>query len=450
MLTRWVEARGLETGGALPVPEGQRRMRASGLFTVWLMTPAGVTGPLVGYLFFKYGTWNFLATVAIAFMIGFVPAGVLSEMGRDVPITSVVYARRCFGMLGTLPVAILLALVSLGFFGLTSAVIATILAAATNTSSRLWDGVVGIVAVVLVVVGIRLVERCYRYTRIVVPICYAGLVLYLSETFGLRFPSQTTPMKWGPALTLVLTLSLLSWGYVLPTVSRFCTPRSNDDRRANVLFFVAPSLALMMTLTCLGIIGMLAEGSAGTWNLAMRAAESRGWSLALAVILAVAAIPGTAMNIYSGSMNLLSAQNTVWSPRQWQQPVTTIALGFIGTSLAVLGILTHVAVFLDQSAVVLVPFTFVVAADWLWVKGRRADVANFFESSRGVRTSIGWPAWGSFLFGIGLSVAGLLLLPQGVQDYIPMPVAGGVMAAGLYVTIARRVARVALVRRVEQ
>ena len=221
ILTRWVKAGGLETGGALPVPEDQRRMRASGLFTVWLMTPAGVTGPLVGYLFFKYGTWNFVATVAIAFMIGFVPAGVLSEMGRDVPITSVVYARRCFGTLGTLPVAILLALVSLGFFGLTSAVIATILAAATNTSSRLWDGVVGIVAVVLVVVGIRLVERCYRYTRIVVPICYAGLVFYLAETFGLRFPSQTAPMKWGPALTLVLTLSLLSWGYVLPTVSRF-------------------------------------------------------------------------------------------------------------------------------------------------------------------------------------------------------------------------------------
>ena len=156
------------------------------------------------------------------------------------------------------------------------------------------------------------------------------------------------------------------------------------------------------------------------------------------------------MNVYSGSMNLLSAQNIVWSPCQWHQPVTTIALGFIGTSLAVFGILTHVAVFLDQSAVVLVPFTFVVASDWLWVKSRRADVATFFKSSRGIGTSVGWPAWGSFLFGIGFSVAGLLLLPQGVQDYVPMPVAGGVVAAGLYVAIACRVGGVGVVCRVEQ
>ena len=87
----------IETVGVAPVPEAQRTMTPGKMFIVWLMASASATTPLIGFLLFPYGLVYMIAAIVVAFLIGAIPAGLFSEMGRQVPLTALVVARKTFG-----------------------------------------------------------------------------------------------------------------------------------------------------------------------------------------------------------------------------------------------------------------------------------------------------------------------------------------------------------------
>ena len=78
----------IETVGVAPVPEAQRTMTPGKMFIVWLMASASATTPLIGFLLFPYGLTYMIAAIVVAFLIGAIPAGLFSEMGRQVPLTA--------------------------------------------------------------------------------------------------------------------------------------------------------------------------------------------------------------------------------------------------------------------------------------------------------------------------------------------------------------------------
>jgi purine-cytosine permease-like protein len=87
----------IETVGVAPVPESQRTMTPGKLFIVWLMASASATTPLIGSLLYHYGLTDLILAIVIAFLIGVIPAGLFSEMGRRVPVTALIVARKSFG-----------------------------------------------------------------------------------------------------------------------------------------------------------------------------------------------------------------------------------------------------------------------------------------------------------------------------------------------------------------
>jgi purine-cytosine permease-like protein len=212
----------IETVGVAPVPEDQRTMTPGKLFIVWLMASASATTPLIGFLLYRYGLGYMIAAIAVAFLIGVIPAGLFSEMGREVPLSALVVARKTFGWDGSFVFSALFTVVNLGWFGLNTEIGASILAAITHSSTDLWDVVVGGFEVVLVLYGMKWLERFYRYTSGLLIACYIALAIYLITHFTLHTPKQTIPMNWGAALTIVLTFSLLAWTYKLSTS---CCPR---------------------------------------------------------------------------------------------------------------------------------------------------------------------------------------------------------------------------------
>jgi hypothetical protein len=108
----------IETVGVDPVPEKQRTMTPGKLFIVWLMASASATTPLIGLLLFHYGLTYLIAAIVVAWVIGFVPAGLFSEMGRQVPLSALVVSRKTFGWDGSLLFSALFSVVNLGWFGL--------------------------------------------------------------------------------------------------------------------------------------------------------------------------------------------------------------------------------------------------------------------------------------------------------------------------------------------
>jgi Permease for cytosine/purines, uracil, thiamine, allantoin len=133
----------IETVGVAPVPDDQRVQTPRQMFIVWLMASASATTPLIGSLLFKFGLTDMIIAIVGAFLIGFIPAGLFSEMGREVPLSGLVVARKTYGWDGSLLFSVLFSLVNLGWFGLNTEVGASILAAITHSPVDLWDVIVG-------------------------------------------------------------------------------------------------------------------------------------------------------------------------------------------------------------------------------------------------------------------------------------------------------------------
>jgi purine-cytosine permease-like protein len=104
----------IETVGVAPVPDDQRVQTPRQMFIVWLMASASATTPLIGALLFKFGLTDLIIAIVASWLIGFIPAGLFSEMGREVPLSALVVARKTYGWDGSLLFSVLFSVVNLG------------------------------------------------------------------------------------------------------------------------------------------------------------------------------------------------------------------------------------------------------------------------------------------------------------------------------------------------
>jgi purine-cytosine permease-like protein len=421
----------IETVGVAPVPDDQRVQTPRQMFIVWLMASASATTPLIGALLFKFGLTDLIIAIVASWLIGFIPAGLFSEMGREVPLSGLVVARKTFGWDGSLLFSVLFSLVNLGWFGLNTEVGATILAAITHASVNLWDVVVGGLQVILVLFGMKWLERFYRYTVLVLIAAYLALTIYLVTHFTLHYPGQSEQINWGSALSIVLTFSILAWTYKLSTTSRFAVPSAKTGG-TRPSYFLASSVGIMLAVLVFGILGVYSNQATGNWNIALLGSSISGWGFVAALGAALAVIHTNAMNLYPSTVDLLVAINNVRKPNRWQQPLATIGLGVLGTVLAIAGILDHVQTLITDAGDIIIPFTFVMLVDWLYVQRKRTPAAAFFEHPRTLHQRVVLSSIAAVAVGFVLAFWGDEFLPGFFYNTLPLPVVAGVVAALLY------------------
>ncbi|MFJ4654717.1 purine-cytosine permease family protein [Nocardia sp. NPDC088792] len=422
----------IETVGVAPVPESQRTQTSWKIFIVWLMASASATTPLIGALLFQYGLTYMIAAIVVSWLIAFIPAGLTSEMGRQVPLNTLVVARKTYGWDGSLLFSILFTVVNFGWFGLNTQIGAEILAAITHSSVYMWDVIVGGVQIILVLFGMKWLERFYRYTALLLVAAYLALAFYLVTHYTLHYPGQTAPMNWGMALTTVLTFSVLGWIYSLATTTRFAVPWEKTKGRAKIPYFLAPSVGIMLAVLVFGVLGAYSQSATGDWNIALLGAHISGWGFVAALGAALAVIHTNAMNLYPSTASLLVAINNVHKPTRWEQPLATIGLGILGTALAIWGILNHVETLITDAGDITTPFIFVILVDWLYVQRRRTPATAFFDPPRTLHERVVPTAIVAVAVGFALGFWGDEFLPSFFYNVLPLPVVAGVVSAILY------------------
>lgn len=426
-----------ETVGVEAVPEAQRKITPFRLFVLWAMASASALTPIVGQILFNFGLGWMIAAIVAAWLLAFVPAGLFSEMGREMPLTALIIARRTYGYGGAALLSVLFTVVNAGFFGLNTAVGGQLLGALSHSSVTLWTWVIGLAQTVLVLFGMRLLEPFYRYTALLFVVCYGGLTVYLFNHYSVRIPHSKGGLQWGPALTTILSLSILAWCYKLSTVSRFAVPKGRE-KHGSVGYFLAPSAGIMLAVLLLAIVGMFSQEVTGNWNIALLGAHLSVWGTVAAIGVVVAIVHTNAMNLYPSTVDLLVAMNSVLRPYRWEQPVGTFVLGIASTLLAVAGILTHIQSFLNSIGDVIFPFTFIMLVDWIWVQRRRTPVETFFEKPRTLAQWIDPPAAAAFLVGLVFNIWIHKIAPAGFNHQVPIPFVGALISAALYAVLALR------------
>jgi purine-cytosine permease-like protein len=391
---------------------------------------------LIGSLLYTDGLTNLIIAIIIAWVIGLIPAGLFSEMGREIPLTALIVARKTYGHIGAFLLSVLFTLVNAGWFGLNTAVGAQIMNAIAPISAPFWIWIIGAVQVILVLFGMKWLEYFYRYTSLLFVACYVALSVYLFTHFQLPYPPAKATMNWGLTLTLILSFSILAWTYKISTVSRFAVPATRTHGWKTAAYFLAPSVGIMLAVLLMGIVGMYSKEGIGTWNIAVLGGKVHGWGLVAAIGVALAIVHTNAMNLYPSTVDLLVALNTIRKPNVWEQPIATVLLGVLATLLAVGGILDKVQGFLNGVGDVIFPFTFIMLADWLWVQRRRTPVEEFFAKPKTIRAWFFWPGALAFVLGFVVSAWGDTFLPGFFYNVLPLPVVGALFGTIVYTALA--------------
>lgn len=426
----------LETLGVAPIPDRRRTMTPWRIFVIWAMASASALTPILGQLLFNFGLVWMIVAIVVAWLLAFIPAGLFSEMGREVPLTALIVARRTYGHAGAFAFAVLFTAVNIGFFGLNTAVAGTLLAAIAGSSSATpWTWLVGMLQTAVVLLGMRFLEPLYRYTALAFVVCYGVLTGYLFANHSLSIPGAQGSLHWGPALTTILSLSILAWTYKLSTVTRFAKPKDPGERTTPG-YFLAASVGIMLAVLLLAVIGMFSHEGTGNWNVALLGAKLAvvGTIAAIGVVLAI--IHTNAMNLYPSTIDMLVAMNTVLRPRKWEQPVGTLLLGILSTLLAAAGILNHIQSFLNSIGDALFPFTFIMIVDWIWVQRRRTAAEAFFQRPHSLAGWISVPAGVAFVIGLAFSIWFDDIAPTWFDNQVPLPFVGALLSAVVYAALA--------------
>jgi purine-cytosine permease-like protein len=422
----------VETVGVLPVPDSQRRTTSGKLLVVWAMTSASATTPLIGALLFNAGLWYMIGAIAVSWAIFLIPCGLFSEMGRELPLTALIVARRNYGWSATFLFSVLFTFVNMAWFGLNTATGALILSAIAHTSAGPWYWIVGGIDIILVLFGFKWLEYFYRYTAAILIACYIALTVYLFTHYTLHVPTQSGPMDWGVAISTVAGFSILAWTYKTSTLSRFARPAGRTSGSRG-WYLVVPGIGIMIPTLLMGVMGMFSQEAIGNWNIAVLGAHISGWGLIAAIGAALGVLHTNAMNLYPSTVDLLVALNTVRKPRRWEQPAATIVLGILGTLLAQLGILSHAETFITDAGDILGPFAFVMLVDWLWGRMRdKHDPGTYFRTPAGFTGHWKAAAIVSFFIGFVFSFWGTSIFPAGFYNNVPLALFGSLVAAVLY------------------
>ena len=218
----------IEEFGVQPIPLSHRNMGPGMLFLIWALTSAGATTPIIGLLLNDISLSDYLYLMVASGLIGIIPAALLAHMGRQVPVISMVMARQTWGFRFADMLTFVFSIAGAGWFGLNTDIGGQILNALFPLNVLTWDLVLGVAQTSLVVFGMEVLEKFYKYTSLIFLSSYSILVFYLFSHYKFILPDYTGRIPWGYDIDLILSFGLLAWAYDFPTVTRFCVPIENS------------------------------------------------------------------------------------------------------------------------------------------------------------------------------------------------------------------------------
>ncbi len=424
-----------ETLGIAPVPDRERNMRPGSLFVIWGLASASATTPVIGLVLKGTGLSAFAWLNLLALLVGLLPSMLLAHMGRQVPVISMVMARRTYGVAGATLLSVLYTIVGAGWFGLNTDVGGQILGTLFPGYGMTWYVILGVIQIALVFFGMEVLEKFYKYTALVFLLCYAVLAYYLFTRYPFAMPVAKGAVDWGKDIDLILSFSLLAWAYIFPTVTRFCPPSSPAEKPLDRgLYMLAPSIGVMVAVLFMGALGLIALQMTGDWNIALLGRSLPVWGevSAIGVILAIAHC--NAMNLYPAVTTLLAVHTGGDKSHRMLQPSLVIILGIFSTVLAILGILDYIQGFLSLLGSLLFPFSFILVVDWFRGRYYAEPVTLFYRKPATFAEWFSWPApWAIAMLLVGVILGeSERLVPKLMSHFIPWQVCSALIVTIIY------------------
>jgi NCS1 family nucleobase:cation symporter-1 len=458
---------GVEVRSIDYVPLDERHGKLSDLGPLWFMSNAQIATLAVGLVSITSGgnvLWSLVAIVS-GTLIGTFFMAFHSTQGPQLGLPQMIQSRPQFGYVGALLVWLFAYVQYAGFNVFNTILAAQGLDLTVHGGQTLWIVVLTVLALVVALIGYDFIHRFERY------LTYTFLVIFGVFTVGVLVTAHYPPgsfapggFSWTPFLAQfgVVAGYQISWAIYVSDYSRYLPP---DVRGRETFLWTYWGSALgAIWLMCLGTIlaGSVSTGATFDTITAMNKAANGifpGFGPVVLIFSALGLVSVTALNMYGGSLTLISAIDSFRKvrPTLTVRVVTitfTAVLSLVGALAASENFLSNFENFLLLVLYLFIPWTAVNLVDYFIVRRGHYAIAEIFDP-HGMYGRWGWRGIVSYLAGFGVMVpffsTGLYTGPVanalGGADlslFIGLPVSGGLywlLARTIDVEAETRVAR---------
>ncbi|MBB6404471.1 cytosine permease [Arthrobacter sp. AZCC_0090] len=447
--------RGLEIRSIDYVPLNERHGKVSHIGPLWFVSNAQIATLAVGLISITTGgnlIWSLLA-IAIGVLVGTLFMAAHSSQGPQLGLPQMIQSRPQFGYIGALLVWLFAYLQYAGFNIFNTILAGEAIQESVNVGSQtLWFWVVTIVAVVIALFGYDLIHAFERYLTYLTIIMLALLTV---AAVKLTIPADAYNLANFHLVPFLGQLGVaagyqISWAIYVSDYSRYLPPASG--RGTFRWTFWGSALGGIWVMFLGAYIGAAAGENFETIGSIKSTADQLfgGFGGIALFVAALGLLSVTALNMYGGSLTLISSIDSVRQIRPTLRlRIITIAItALISVVLANLASSDFLANFNDFLLLVLyffIPWTAVNLTDYFIVRKGHYAIAEIFKPD-GIYRRWGWPGIISYLVGFVVMIpffsAGKLFVGfiahaidgADISLFIGLPV-----SAGLYWLMTRRI-----------
>ncbi|WP_442543524.1 purine-cytosine permease family protein [Arthrobacter sp. KN11-1C] len=447
--------RGLEVRSIDYVPLNERHGKVSHIGPLWFVSNAQIATLAVGLISITTGgnlIWSLLA-IAIGVLVGTLFMAAHSSQGPQLGLPQMIQSRPQFGYIGALLVWLFAYLQYAGFNIFNTILAGQAISESVNFGSQnLWFWVVTIVAVVIALFGYDLIHAFERYLTYLTIVMLALLTI---AAVKLAIPAGAYNLADFHLVPFLGQLGVaagyqISWAIYVSDYSRYLPPSSG--RGTFRWTFWGSALGGIWVMFLGAYIGAAAGENFETIGSIKSAADQLfgGFGGIALFVAALGLLSVTALNMYGGSLTLISSIDSVRQIRPTLRiRIITISItALISVVLANLASADFLANFNDFLLLVLyffIPWTAVNLTDYFIVRKGHYAIAEIFKPD-GIYGRWGWPGIISYLVGFVVMIpffsAGKLFVGfiahaldgADISLFIGLPV-----SAGLYWLMTRRI-----------
>lgn len=447
--------RGLEVRSIDYVPLNERHGKVSHIGPLWFVSNAQIATLAVGLISITTGgnlIWSLLA-IAIGVLVGTLFMAAHSSQGPQLGLPQMIQSRPQFGYIGALLVWLFAYLQYAGFNIFNTILAGQAISESVNFGSQnLWFWVVTIVAVVIALFGYDLIHAFERYLTYLTIVMLALLTI---AAVKLAIPAGAYNLADFHLVPFLGQLGVaagyqISWAIYVSDYSRYLPPSSG--RGTFRWTFWGSALGGIWVMFLGAYIGAAAGENFETIGSIKSTAEQLfgGFGGIALFVAALGLLSVTALNMYGGSLTLISSIDSVRQIRPTLRlRIITIAItALISVVLANLASADFLANFNDFLLLVLyffIPWTAVNLTDYFIVRKGHYAIAEIFKPD-GIYGRWGWPGIIAYLVGFVVMIpffsAGKLFVGfiahaldgADISLFIGLPV-----SAGLYWLMTRRI-----------
>ncbi|SMQ81492.1 cytosine permease [Bacillus sp. OV166] len=294
----------------------------------------------------------------ISFLIGYAGA-------REGLSTSLLSRWTGFGRYGSTIIGIVIAICTIGWFGVQNSVFANGLVQATDGKLILpvAAAITGMGVTVLVIFGFKLLSMT---AKIAVPafLLVVGFGIYqvLSDYSVMSLIGTPPP---GEALSLGVGATMVAGGFMIGAV---ITPDFSRFARNGKDVFWMTTIGTIVGEMGVGMVAVLMAHAAKTSDVVSIMLQTSGWLGAAVVVFSTVKINN--LNLYSSSLGFTNIIDSLFRVKV-NRAIVTLVIGVIGTVLSIMGILDRFVDFLVLLGIMIPPIAGIMVVDYFVLKTYR-------------------------------------------------------------------------------